>query len=260
MSTSVPRSGAPGAAFCIALAALLMGCASVPEKRHAAVAPFSGAAPGASLPTGWQPWTLSRFKRDTQYRLVQDADGATVLEAISDQAASGLIKHLDVDAGATPWLSWRWKVPSLIEGADNRQRHLEDSPARVVIAFEGDHAKLDFEERAFAERMKALTGRELPYATLMYIWENQAPVEEVIENAHSGRIRMLVAESGASRCGKWLHFSRNVAEDFRRIYGEEPGRILSIGVMTDTDNTGARARAYYGDIRFSALPPTNPMR
>lgn len=248
----------------VAVVGLLPGCVSksglYEGRRYTTVAPFSAAEPGEKLPGGWQPWSLSRFKRDTEYRLVKDADGATVIEAVSNQAASGLIKQLDIDLKATPWLSWRWQVPAMIAGADNTDRNREDSPARVAVTFEGDISKLDFEERAIAERVKLLTGRQMPYATLMYILENKLPIGEVIQSHHSSRINMLVVESGTSHSGQWIWFARNVAEDFKRVYGEAPGRIRSIGIMTDTDNTGEKTSAYYGDIRFSAVGPTNPLQ
>ncbi|MBL8525816.1 MAG: DUF3047 domain-containing protein [Betaproteobacteria bacterium] len=247
-----------------ALAALLLaGCASLNTdegRRYTTIAPFSAAEPGEKLPGGWQPWVLSRFKRNTEYRLVKDADGVTVVEATSDHSASGMIKQLDVDPIATPWLSWRWRVPALIKGADNTDRNLEDSPARVIVTFDGDLDKLDFEERAIAARVRALTGKKMPYATLMYIWENTQPVDEVIPSAHTSRINMVVVESGMSRSGTWLSFTRNVADDFRRVYGEAPGRIRSIGIMTDTDNTGEKTSAFYGDIKFSARAPTKPLQ
>lgn len=245
-----------GAAFCLVLGA----CASLgdpAERAYTSVAAFSAAEPGGPLPGGWQPWTLSRFKRSTQYQLVRNGEDRVVLHATADASASGLVKRLDLDPASTPWLSWRWKVPALIGTADNTRRDAEDSPVRIVVSFEGDPERLDFEERAFASRVKAMTGRDMPYATLMYIWENRQPVGEVIASGHTSRVRMVVAESGAAGTGKWLEFTRNVAEDFRRAYGEEPGRIRSIGLMTDTDNTGEATRAYYGDIKFSAARPTH---
>jgi len=42
----------------------------------------------------------------------------------------------------------------------------------------------------------------------------------------------------------------NVLEDYRRAFGEEPPRIRAVAVMSDSDNTGARTVAWYGDIRF----------
>lgn len=246
------------------LAAALLGAAGCavmqqPEglPRHKSIAAFSRAEPGERLPGSWQRVSISRFKRDTRYQLVRDDDGVTVVQADAEQAASVLVKELDVDAAASPWLSWRWKVPELIAGADNTRHDKEDSPVRVVVSFDGDHDKLDFEERANAARYKALTGRDMPYATLMYIWENRLPVNEIIESRHSSRVQMIVAASGPAGRGKWLNFARNVEQDYRRAYGEPPGRVRSIGIMTDTDNTGESTRAFYGDIKFSALPPTN---
>jgi Protein of unknown function (DUF3047) len=238
---------------CVALS----GCASLPAGDASAredVTPFSASAPGAALPDGWELWSLSRFKRDTSYKLIRDPSGVTVIEASADRAASGLTKKLNIDPAKMPWLTWRWRVPQLIASADNTRRDLEDSPARLVITFGGDSSKLDFEERAISARAKALTGRDLPYATLMYIWENKANVGDVIDSHHTTRLKMVVAESGAKRSGTWLNFQRNIAADFERAFGEKPGRIKSIGIMTDTDNTGDKAVAYYGDIRFSAQP------
>lgn len=235
----------------------LAGCASLPAGDTVAreeVTPFSAAAPGAALPPGWELLSLSRFKRDTSYKLIRDPSGITVIEANADRAASGLSKKLNIDPVKMPWLTWRWRVPQPIASADNTRRDLEDSPVRLVITFDGDSNKLDFEERAISARTKALTGRELPYATLMYIWENKANVGDVIESHFTTRLKMVVAESGAKRSGTWLNFQRDIGADFERAFGEKPGRIKSIGIMTDTDNTGEKTVAYYGDIRFSARP------
>ena len=234
--------------------ALGTGCATRdggPARKT--VSPFSAAQPGGALPLGWAPWSLTRFKKDTGYQLVSDPSGVTVIEAKSDQSASGLRKNLDIDPVLVPWIHWRWHVPALIPSADNSRRDLEDSPVRVVITFAGDMDKLDFEERALAARIKALTGQAMPYATLMYIWENKVPRDSVMESHHTTRVKMIVAESGTRRSGDWVEFERNVVMDFERAFGEKPGRIKTLGIMTDTDNTGESAVAYYGDIRFTPI-------
>jgi len=103
---------------------------------------------------------------------------------------------------------------------------------------------------AAAAPMKALTGYEMPCATLMYIWENRAPVGNVIANQHTSRVKMIVAESGNDRLGEWREEVRNVYEDYKHAFGEEPSMTRSVGIMTDTDNTGEKVHAYYGDISF----------
>lgn len=244
-----------------AMAAVIMigGCAthSAPDlataPRLPGVSDFSTARPGGELPGGWRVWTLSRFKRPTQYRLVADA-GRTVMQAQADASASGLTHEVSVDPREFPLLKWRWKTSALIPGADNRQAHAEDSPLRVIVAFEGDTAKLDFDERMFFNRVRMLTGQQMPYATLMYIWAAGAPKGSLIPNRHTSRIHMVAAESGPDRLGGWQEQIHNVYEDYRRAYGTEPPRIVSVGIMTDTDNTGEKAHGYYGDIEFVRAP------
>jgi hypothetical protein len=101
---------------------------------------------------------------------------------------------------------------------------------------------------------RRLYGRDLPYATLMYIWSNEAPVDTVIANPHSRRIQMIVASSGAAGVGSWQELSRDVADDYRRAFGEEPGRMFAYGLLSDTDNTGETVEAWYGEIEFRKRP------
>ncbi len=125
---------------------------------------------------------------------------------------------------------------------------------RIVLGFEGDRSKLTFGERTASLLAKSASGRDLPYAQLIYIWENKAPVGTVIENPHTRRVRMIVAASGPANVGKWVTITRNVLEDFKKAFGEEPGLMTEVGILTDTDNTGDTVDAWYGDIRFLASP------
>jgi len=240
-------------------AAALAGCAVEPvrppdEIQLPAVGRFSAAKPGDVLPSGWRVWQLSGLKRPTEYRLV-DHEGRTVVFARARSSASGLVFPVSIDPKEHPYLHWHWNVPALIRNADNTRRATEDSPARIVIAFDGDRSKLPIEDRIFADQFKLFTRQEFPYALLMYIWENRAPVGSVIDNLHTSRIKMIVAESGEGHLGAWREETRSVYEDYRRAFGEEPGRIKSVAIMTDTDNTGEEAEAYYGDIAFLRRRP-----
>jgi len=239
----------------LVFAALLCAQAAIaqtgaqPSKQP--VPPFSEGKAGGPLPTGWQPLKLSSLKRLTEYKLVQD-QGVVVLDAKADAAASGLLADVDFDIKSAPVMQWRWKISNLIEGADNANAAKEDSPARIVLDFEGDKSKLGFRDRTASSLAKAGSGRELPYAQLMYIWSNTKPVGTIIENPHTKRIQMVVAASGPSGVGKWVTLKRNVYDDFKRAFGEEPGRMTEVGVLTDTDNTGESVEAWYGDIEFQA--------
>jgi len=240
--------------FAALAAALITACASAPEAVVLPyVSSFSDSPPGEALPRGWERWTLSRLKRSTQYRLVDEA-GKTVVRASADSSASGLIHRLNLDPRTYPTLTWRWKVTQLIPGADNTRRQTEDSPVRVVVTFAGNLDKLSFDDRLFFDNVRLISGQQMPYATLMYIWENRAPLDTVIPNRHTSRVRMIVAESGRGKVGRWQDVTRNVHEDYKRVFGEEPGKITAVGIMTDTDNTGENVHAFYGDIQFHRAP------
>lgn len=214
--------------------------------------PFSAAKPGTTFPTGWTPLKLGQ-KKLTDYRFV-DEGGTIVLVAKADAAASGYLDAVSFDVRKAPVIRFRWKISNLIDGADNAVASKEDSPVRVILGFDGDTSKLTLRERTTSALARTATGRELPYAEIVYIWSNTAPVGTVINNPHTGRVRMIVAVSGASQVGKWVDVERNVVADFTRAFGEAPGTLLDVGILTDTDNTGGSVEARYGDIRFFTAP------
>lgn len=220
-------------------------------------------SPSERLPQGWQPWVLHPAKARTQYRVVQDPEAGAVVSARADSSASGLAREIRLDLTQTPFIEWKWRVDSLIAGADNTDRYAEDSPARIVLAFDGDKQSLPMRERLFFEQARLLSGRDMPYATLMYIWENRQPVGTVLQNPHTARVRKVVAESGADGVGRWQRYRRNVIEDFISAYGKPPGPLIGIAILTDSDNTRQRVSAQYGPIRLTPadfLPPAGGTR
>jgi hypothetical protein len=206
-------------------------------------------ATAATPPEGWEVFKVNDHKKPTRYRLV-DEGGRRVLHARAEAAASGLQRKAGFDLASRPVARWRWKVSRLIPGADNRVGSREDSPARILFVFDGDKGKLPAADRAVMHLAHRLSGQVLPYAMLMYVWANEAPVGTVIANPHTRRIQMVVASSGAAGAGAWQQLTRDVRADFRRAFKEEPGRLLAYGVMSDTDNTGETVEAWYGEIEF----------
>lgn len=243
-------------AVAIPIVVLLTGCAAAPEVEPPAtsIAPFS--AGGAALPKGWQPLIINRAKAPTEYRLARDpVTREFVLQATADAAASGLRQRLDVDPAAWPVVHWRWRVVDLIVSADNQDRYAEDSPVRLMLFFDGDRSTLPIKEQMLMETARLLTGQELPYSTLMYIWENRFPVGTVLPNSFTSQVKLFVAGSGPDvRLGQWKDFERNYVEDYRQAFGSAPGRLIGVGIMTDTDNTGERIEAFYGDIQLKRAP------
>jgi hypothetical protein len=202
--------------------------------------------------SGWQHWPLPG-KNHTRYSVVQEA-GRSVIRADATASASMLRRMMHVPAEELHRLEFSWKVPRLIAGARLSDGDLADAPVRVVLAFEGDRSKLSVKNRVMFELAEALTGEAPPYATLMYVWDSHAPLEAVIPGGRSDRIRKIVVDSGASHLHQWRQHERMIAEDYRRAFGEEPGALKGVALMTDTDNTRQKTRAYYGDVRLVAKP------
>ena len=252
------RFGRSAWSVCLVLAAMLLayGCAQAPPKGAAKVTAFSASSAGGAYPGAWREVTFSKFRKPTKYTLVDDC-GTVVVEAMADGSSSGLAEPLDVDPRQYPWLSWRWKVPTLIPGIDNTKRAKDDAPVRLEISFDGDMKKVPLDDKVFFFQVKALTGLDMPYATLEYVWGDGAPPETVIPNTWTSRIRMLMLEAGSERAGQWVTETRNVVEDYRRAYGEEPGKITAVAIVTDTDATGEKTTGYYGDIAFFSAKPAD---
>ena len=235
-----------------AVAAVFAVCvsAALPPARAAEAAPCQPRALDFdAADADWKPVPLSRRKKDTLYRVEREG-GRTVLVARADGAASFFVSRLPKAMRPPATLSWSWKTDALVPGADNRERSREDAPLRVVVAFDGDASGLPAGERAQRALAESLSGQAPPYAALMYIWSDHVAPEAVIPSAHTSQIKMIVVASGTQGLGAWQSVRRDLAADYRRAFGAEPGPILGVAVLTDTDNTGAQAEGRYADIRL----------
>jgi hypothetical protein len=200
---------------------------------------------------GWKHQPLSKLKRDTVYTVATDAQRGAVLRASADGSASLYVAALKAGVAPPATLSWDWKTDALVPGADNRDKSLEDAPLRVLAAFGGDVATLPEEEQKRFKRAQSLSGRQPPFAVLMYIWTDKVAVGSVIPSAHTSQVKMVAVASGAGGVGAWQSVKRNLADDYRRAFGAEPGPVLGVGVMTDTDNTRTKASGEYAGIRIA---------
>ncbi len=232
--------------FC-SLVAFAVSAQQAPEIPR-----FSTMKPGGVAPQEWKPFVLSASKKNTEYMLVTE-DGTMVLKATAHGAASALSYKVEFDPHQFPMLSWRWKVAQGIPDANNADVSKEDSPVRVIVAFDGDASKLGLKDKIASSFAQSSSGQALPYATLMYIWGNKVPLNKVTTSGRTSRIRMLALDVDDQNLGKWRSFTRNLVDDFKLAYGEDPGKVIGIQILTDTDNTGGDTEAFYGDI--SVGPP-----
>lgn len=229
---------------------ILAGCAAPPPANPLAESDWARASLVAGAPPG-EVWTHQVFgnRKPTRYQPVRH-EGRTAVHAHSESGNSTVRLRLGLPEPASGTVAFSWYVTALNPAFDLSERDTSDAVARVILTFEGDRSQLGRRDHMLSDLAQLVTGEAMPYATLMYVWDPRLPVGSVVYNAHTRRIRKLVVESGPERLGRWLDYERDIAADFRQAFGEAPGRLTGIGIMTDANNTESSAQAWYGPLAF----------
>ncbi len=254
-------------AVALSLIAMVAACTSVPQADATAEAnaepatpasPWSVASGGVAVPVqgdasagnphAWQHYPLPG-KQPTRFAYTRK-DGRDAMAVTAVSSASMLRQKVRIEPAELGEVRFSWKVPALIAQADMALRESDDSPVRVVLAFEGDRSKFSARNAMLSELARALTGEELPYATLMYVWCNDRAPGTVIHSPRTDRIRKLVVQSGHGQLNQWLDYERDIRADYEKAFGEAPGALVGIGIMSDTDNTRSTTHAWYGPVRL----------
>ncbi|WP_458527111.1 DUF3047 domain-containing protein [Onishia taeanensis] len=198
------------------------------------------AAETALSPRDMAGWPTRSFDGETDYRLVEQ-DGEWVLRAQARGQASAKYLEQEIDLDRTPYLHWCWRVSSTYPGLEETSKAGDDYPARVYVARK--------------------TGW-LPFQvqSVNYVWSSNQPAGTAWPNAFTARAQLLALEGGDTAVGQWVAEVRDVREDFARLFGERPERLDGVALMTDGDNAGGDATAWYARLKFSdsSAPPRCP--
>lgn len=243
----------------LVLALVLTGCAHLPSSDTSPVAQ-QWAQAGADSQTATStaqaaPWQHQLFpgKRRNHYQYVW-RQGRPAMAVSSQAGISAMRQAQSLPALSLGQIQFSWKVAGLIADADLQQAGKEDSPVRLVLVFDGDRSLFSAKDAMLSELARVLTGEELPYATLMYVWSNHLPVGTVVNNRRTDRIRKLVIQSGAAGVNRWQDYERDIRADYERVFGAAPGALKAVALMTDTDNTASEVKAWYGPVVFKPRP------
>ncbi|MBU2952976.1 DUF3047 domain-containing protein [Marinobacter sp. F3R08] len=202
-----------------------------------------------SLNDGWEPLEFPKIDQLTRYTLVTE-DGRQRMKATTEGGASGLIARVSLQPSDSLILQWRWKISNVFEHGDARQKSGDDYAARIYVAFEFQPEKAGFFERAKRKTVEVLSGETLPGNALNYIWANRLAEGEIVANPYTDKTMMIAVSSGSERVGEWVSVERDIMADYRTAFGEEPPPVVGIAIMSDSDNTGEKATAWYGDIHL----------
>lgn len=183
---------------------------------------------GGGAPKGWR---LKQWSGKSHQVETVSEGGTPAVRLVSEKDSFGLYREFELSAKSAPTLTWRWKVTRLPEGGDVRDRKKDDQAAQVYVMF---------------PRFPRMINTRL----LGYIWDSSAPKETAVTSRKSSNTRYIVLESGKERLGEWITESRNIYEDYKTLFGEEPPPVGGITLMIDSDDTGTSAESYFTDIRL----------
>ncbi len=183
------------------------------------------------VPAGWN--TYATFGGHPAYDLtVAEEDGRRALHLKSRNEHSTIAKEVRVDLRATPILEWTWKIVALPAGADIRRKETSDLTGHIYVVW---------------PRFPALLRSRL----IGYAWDTTAPAQTMEKSRKTGTVTFFIVRSGSRDLNRWLTERRNVYEDYKKIFGEEPESPSVVALSIDTNDTHSSAEAFIGRIRFT---------
>jgi hypothetical protein len=225
-------------------------------RAQAAVAPgqvpgFTAAPLGSAVAPGWAHQTLPKVKQANAFAIVEDA-GAHVLQINSSASASSWIARVNIDAQRQPLLRWRWKVSRALPGSSLKEKAGDDYAARLYVLFDLPLSRLSALDRLRISAAEAISGSEIPTASLCYVWGSQQAVGSRGPNPYTDRVQMVVADSGDAQAGQWRTHQVDLAQDWAAAFGGDMPPVKGIALSADTDNTGDQVQTWFGDVRLDA--------
>jgi hypothetical protein len=181
-------------------------------------------------------------------------DGVHAVRLHSRGALTFLEKTVDIDIREYPIVTWKWRVENILEGIDERTKEGDDHPIRIFFVFTPDESGQSlwfrFKRWLYLDRVH---GHPFGGRFTEYVWSSYLKPGEIINDPGRPWQRLIVIEGGSENLGNWLSYERNLYEDFKRLYGEEPRRLIFIGILNDTDQSGQEAVSYIADLMFHKI-------
>jgi hypothetical protein len=248
----------------IGCAALISGCSTTTEPRGSQVS-VSSQSDGAESEaqqvalmathpgrlSAWRHVRIAPNKKLTNYTVERTSDGRATFYAIRAKArgsASTLWRSVAIQAINDLDIEWSWSKELDPAGNNPALRESDDAAARLMLAFDGDKTSLPLREQVLFETAKLISGEEPPYAVLIYAASTTHAPGTVVVNPRTTRMRTIVVPRAAGK--DWAKYRRNIKADYKLAFGEMPGKLLGVGLMTDADNSTSNATALYGPIHF----------
>jgi hypothetical protein len=211
---------------------LALAPSSASEAQLTIVEDWAQQAVGATgVPSGWDPYATVGGRPAYDFTVAEE-DGRRALHLKSRDDHSTIAKKIRIDLRATPILEWTWKIVGLPAHADIRKKETSDLTGHLLVAW---------------PRFPTLLRTRL----IGYAWDTVAPAQTVEKSQKTGAVTFFVVRSGPRDLNRWLTERRNVYEDYRKAFGENPESPQAVVISIDTNDTHSTAAAFIGRIVFT---------
>ncbi len=207
----------------IAVPMMLFAASVMGAEDRVTIADFSTAAAGSTVPAGWE---LKEKSGKAEFAIVKGG-AVSAVRFVSTNTSFSLQREVKVDLKQFPILTWKWTVMKLPTGGDFRKSKTDDQAAQLFVAF-------------------------TKTKSIVYIWDTSAPagLMEDTTPVPFMHVKVVVVRSGAADLGKWIEESRNVYEDYKKLYGDEPPAVSGMRLQINSQHTGTSAESYFADVMF----------
>jgi hypothetical protein len=184
------------------------------------------------VPSGWRTYETFGGRPAYDFSVVED-EGRRALHLMSRNEHSTIAKEIHVSLRSTPMLEWSWKVVQHPAGADLRKRETSDLTGHIFVVW----------PRFPGPLRSRLIG---------YAWDATLPAGAMERSRKTWSVMFVIVRSGAQDLGRWMTERRNVYEDYRKAFGEDPEDPGAIAISIDTNDTHSTAEALVGRIVFTS--------
>jgi hypothetical protein len=208
---------------------------SLAEEKHETliVDRFSEGLNNEGIPKGW---TLEKNpSKESKISIEQDKEGP-FLRILSVNDTFGLKKEMSFEIRKFPYLTWRWKALRLPKEGDIRKRETDDQAGQVYVLFPKFPTTVNTR-------------------SMGYVWDSNAPQGFSGTSTAYSKMKYFVLQSGTGKQDQWIWETRNVYEDYKKLFQEEPPAAGGILLYINTQHTKGLAEIEYGDLFFSSQPP-----
>ena len=186
---------------------------------------FEQAARNKDMPP---PWQIKVRYGNAGVALTADR-GETVLHLSCVNASFGVERPVSISPRTHPVVYWSWRVVKLPEAGDVRNKMLNDQALQLMFLFEGNRI-------------------------ISYVWDANAPkgtiTDESVGWPMNLRVKVLVVASGRVS-GSWQIVRRNILEDYKKLFHEEPAGLIGMRIKTNTQYTHDNAEGFVRSVIFS---------